>query len=130
MDVSSLNPKAVDFFFGSEEKYVRQADAGTGNFLSDGNGFGLCKWSEYEDKKGLLETCRQKNYSVGDEECQLIFLMDQLKYEYSRVLHYMQESNDLKKATNFVCSRYFDEHYNCGRRYNYAKECYEKFVEE
>ena len=129
-EVSDLDPKSVEFYFGSEDKYVAQADAGTGNFINDGKGFGLCGWSDYDDKKSLLETCRKYRYSVGDEECQLKFLLIQLKNDYRRVLHYVQDNNDLKKTSNYICQNYFNENFNCEDRYKYAKECYEKFKEE
>lgn len=60
--------------------YTLAVDNGTyKNFVRDSAGYGLCQWTYYSRKQGMLDLAKSMNVSIGDAKMQLKFLGQELK---------------------------------------------------
>ena len=69
----------------SDQDYVNKVNNGQYseyNFIHDGAGFGIAQWTYGPRKKNLYNAC---NGRIGDPNCQLDFLMTELKTIYRPV---------------------------------------------
>lgn len=105
----------------TDEQYTAAADAGSINFVNDAVGYGLCQWTFWSRKKGLLEFCRERGVSVGDEAAQVEFCIAEFKRDYPALWQYLCSTDDLYTAVDRVCREYERPAVNnVGTRYGYA----------
>ena len=84
----------------SQADYVRKTNDGSyKNFVRDGAGFGLAQWTYWSRKQALLNTCRGK---IADLDCQLGFLVSELRSSFSGVYRKLTSSNDVNDCCDTV----------------------------
>ena len=114
--------------FGSDQDYVDAINNGTyTNFADDGIGFGLAQWSYPSRKEGLLELCKGK---IGDLDCQLRYLIKELKNDFEEILAILKTSTDLYACTIKVMTDFerTGEYEVLNQfRYQLAKNIYNEF---
>ena len=114
--------------FGSDQDYVDAVNNGTyTNFADDGIGFGLAQWSYPSRKEGLLELCKGK---IGDLDCQLRYLIKELKNDFKEILAILKTSTDLYACTIKVMTDFerTGEYEVLNQfRYQLAKNIYNEF---
>lgn len=105
----------------TDEQYTAAADAGTINFVNDAVGYGLCQWTFWSRKKWLLEFCRERGVSAGNEAAQVEFCIAELKTDYPSLWQYLCSTGDLYTAVDRVCREYERPAVNnVDTRYGYA----------
>lgn len=87
----------------TDEQYTEAVDNGTylaEKFSHDSYGYGLCQWTYWSRKKGLLELAKKNNKSVADPYIQIDFLVKELKQYgvYKKVVN----SKDIRYVTEIV----------------------------
>ena len=81
----------------TNEEYVAKVNSGEyTNFVNDRAGFGLAQWTYPSRKQALLNKCIG---NIGDMDCQLEFLYDELKHDFPEVLNLLTSSNDIYSCT-------------------------------
>ena len=69
------------------------------HFIRDGRGYGLCQWTYYTRKRGLLNYARSLGKSVGDPDVQISFLFEELEGG-KNAIHILNKKGMLKKVKN------------------------------
>jgi hypothetical protein len=74
------------------------------NFIYDKAGYGLAQWTYWSLKKDFLEFCHKKGKSIGDLECQLEFLSQQLESKEFKtsVWNVLKTATSILEASNAV----------------------------
>lgn len=103
--------KQGDFSKGFEKskEYTREVDTGAidpWGFWYDAIGYGLYQFTYWSRKKGLLEKARSMGVSVGNEEMQVAYSLDELRSGYGNLLSYLKTTTDLYAAVSRVCKEY------------------------
>ena len=83
----------------SNQEYVDKVNYGDyseNEFVNDNIGFGLAQWTYPTRKKALYDKCKGK---IGNLKCQLEYLIDELKNNYSEVNDLLRSSNDVRECT-------------------------------
>ncbi len=112
----------------SDEAYTSAADMGQIDFVHDAVGYGLCQWTYYTRKAGLLSYARECGVSVGDEDMQVNYYLKELQ-DYPGVLSVLMTSHDLKRCSDIVCTEFERPAVNnLDARYGFAKNFYDKFA--
>ena len=112
----------------SDEAYTAAADMGQIDFVHDAVGYGLCQWTHYTRKAGLLSYARECGVSVGDEDMQVNYFLKELQ-DYPGVLSVLMTSHDLKLCSDIVCTEFErPADNNLDARYRFAKKFYEQFA--
>lgn len=89
----------------TDAEYTRAADSGTIDFVHDAVGYGLCQWTYYTRKQALLDYARSCGVSVGDEQMQVRFCLNELRTGYPRLWAYLQTTQDIHCAGD-ICTDY------------------------
>lgn len=77
----------------TNEEYVLKVNSGEyTNFVNDNAGFGLAQWRDSSRKQALLNKCPA---NIGDMDCQLEFLYNELEQDFPQVLNFLKSSNDI-----------------------------------
>lgn len=109
---SGLNPKNLQNSYEkklghNDENYTAAVDNGTyTNFVRDAAGYGLAQWTYWSRKQNLLNYARSKGKSVGDLECQLDFLYNELSTGYKGVLEVLKSAETVKEASECVMTKF------------------------
>lgn len=112
----------------SDEAYTAASDMGQIDFVHDAVGYGLCQWTYYTRKAGLLSYARECGVSVGDEDMQVNYYLKELQ-DYPGVLSVLMTSHDLKQCSDIVCTEFERPAVNnLDARYGFAKKFYEQFA--
>lgn len=95
-------------------------------------GYGLCQWTSPSRKQGLYDLCKSKGKSIGNLDCQLAFLIDELKTSYKSVWQTLTTSNNVLNCAVKVLSE-FEIPAEMGQqiqqqRYGYAMKYYDQFA--
>lgn len=80
----------------TDQEYVDYVNKGwysEYDFIHDAVGFGLAQWTYYTRKQALLNTCRGQ---IGDLNCQLKYLVAELKNYFSGVNSLLRSSNSVR----------------------------------
>ena len=77
------------------------------NFVVDQVGFGLALWTYYKRKQYLYYICRGK---IGDLNCQLKYLVYELKTYFHTLYRFLASSSDVKACTLKVLSNFERPH--------------------
>ena len=83
----------------SNQEYVDKVNNGNyseDQFINDNIGFGLAQWTYPTRKKALYDKCKGK---IGNLKCQLEYLVDELKNNYSEVNDLLRSLNDVRECT-------------------------------
>lgn len=90
----------------SDEQYTAAADAGTIDFIHDSCGYGICQWTYFTRKQSLLNYARTVGKSVGDEDMQVAFCVQELKTDYPTLWSWLCTNNGIFAAAKAVCEQY------------------------
>lgn len=90
----------------SDEEYTAAADNGSIDFVYDAVGYGLCQWTFYSRKRELLEFCKAKGVSVGNEAAQVDFCIQEVKEYYPELWSYLKSATGVYEAAERVCKEY------------------------
>ena len=80
----------------SDQQYVDYVNSGRyseSSFIHDAVGFGLAQWTYYTRKQALLNHCRGR---IGDLNCQVDYLIAELRNYYGGVNSYLRSSNSVR----------------------------------
>ena len=116
----------------SDEDYTALADNGIPvngkDFANDSVGYGLCQWTDKGRKRNLLAFCKARGASVGDEQAQVAFCLQELQREYPMLLLELRSSHDMRQCAADVCTKYERPAVNnIDERYRYAQRFYNDF---
>lgn len=75
-------------------------------FMSDSYGYGLCQWTFSGRKDYLYMFARKMGVSIGDEQMQCLFCLEELQRDYSELYRYLCDTDDLPKATERICAEF------------------------
>lgn len=89
----------------NDAEYTRAVDDGTytaEQFINDGYGYGIAQWTYKSRKEALLKYAKEQGKSIGNLDMQLGFLLDELRFSYSRVLYTLQNAVTVREASDAV----------------------------
>lgn len=87
----------------ADDTYTAAVDSGKyTNFVHDSAGYGLAQWTYWSRKQGLLDYVRSAGKSIGDLECQLVYLAKELSTNYKSVLNTLKTATSVKAASDVV----------------------------
>lgn len=90
----------------SDEEYTKQVDSGKyTNFVKDSAGYGLAQWTYWSRKQNLLNFAKTKKKSIGDEDMQIEFLINEIK-GYSTVWITLKNAKSVREASDVVLTQY------------------------
>lgn len=85
----------------TDATYTAAVDAGSyDNFIRDSAGYGLCQWTFWSRKQGLLRFAQAQKKSIGDLEMQLDFLLKELSEGYGLLLEKLRSASSVKEASD------------------------------
>lgn len=119
----------------TDEEYTAAVDSGEyTKFATDSKGYGLCQWTSSGRKRALLNYARQLGTSIGDEDMQIFFMLNELSTSYKSVLKVLKSASSVKEASDIVVKK-FERPANQSdgvlkARAKYGQEFYDKFVKE
>lgn len=119
----------------TDEEYTAAVDSGEyTKFATDSKGYGLCQWTSSGRKRALLNYARQIGTSIGDEDMQIFFMLNELSASYKSVLKVLKYASSVKEASDIVVKK-FERPANqsdgvLNARAKYGQEFYDKFVKE
>lgn len=90
----------------SDAQYTAAADNGLLDFAHDAVGYGLCQWTYHTRKAELLSYARARGVSVGNEDMQVQFCLQELRRDYPGVLRVLCSSADIYECAQIVCVQY------------------------
>ena len=90
----------------TDAQYTKLFDVNPERCVSDGVGYGLCQWTYPQRKKNLRQFARNWGVSVGAEDMQTAFAVEELKTEYTALWEYLCGTDDLYTATARICKEY------------------------
>jgi len=96
---------AQDGYGYTDEGYTAKVDAGQLNFI-DSIGYGLCQWTYGPRKLKLLQFARSRGVSVGDEDMQVDFCIQELRSEYPKLWLYLCDATGVYEAAEKICLEY------------------------
>ena len=103
---SALKANNVQDGYGyTDADYTAKVDAGQLDFV-DSIGYGLCQWTYGPRKLRLLRFARSRGVSVGDEEMQVDFCIQELKSEYPMLWLYLCDATGVYEAAEKICLEY------------------------
>ena len=90
----------------TDAQYTKLFDVNPERCISDGVGYGLCQWTYPQRKRNLRQFARNWGVSVGAEDMQTAFAVEELKTEYAALWEYLCETDELYTATERICKEY------------------------
>lgn len=69
-------------------------------------GYGLCQWTSPNRKAGFYDLCKGKGVSIADIDCQLAWLLHELRNTYQSVWSVVSTSNDVALCTTTVLKKF------------------------
>lgn len=112
----------------SDVEYTFAADNGSIDFANDSVGYGLCQWTYHTRKAALLAFCKARGVSVGDEQAQVAFCLQELQRDYPMLLLELKSSHDMHQCTADVCTTYERPAVNnIDARYQFAQQFFNEF---
>lgn len=119
----------------TDEEYTRAVDNGSyQRFSGDRHGFGLFQWTTDLRKKNLLDFARKERTSVGDEDMQIDFFVDELIREFHSVYKTLTTTHSVREASDAMLLQY-EQPYNQTtenqeRRAEMSQAWYDKYHKE
>ena len=103
---SGLRANNVQDGYGyTDEGYTAKVHSGQLSFI-DGIGYGLCQWTYGPRKLKLLQFARQRGVSIGDEDMQVDFCINELRTEYPKLWLYLCDCKGVAPAADKICEEY------------------------
>ena len=103
----------------SEEDFVNKGPGG--------GGYGLCQWTYPARKRNLYRFAKQQGKSIGDEDMQVDFCLQEFPSEAPDTFRLLKSSTDMRKCVEWVCKWYERPAVNnFNARYDAAEEFYNK----
>ena len=90
----------------TDAQYTKLFDANPERCISDGVGYGLCQWTYPQRKRNLRRFARNWGVSVGAEDMQTAFAVDELWTEYKALWEYLCKTDVLYTAAERICKEY------------------------
>ena len=92
----------------TDESYTRAVDNGTyTNFVRDTAGYGLCQWTFWSRKQGLLDRARTRGVSIGNLEMQLEYMYSEMSSAVKRYLKNVPNTEQgAYDAAHYFCTYY------------------------
>lgn len=90
----------------TDAQYTTLFDRNPERCINDGVGYGLCQWTYPARKRNLRQFARNWGVSVGAEDMQAAFAVEELKTEYASLWKYLCETDKLYSAVERVCKEY------------------------
>ena len=118
----------------TDEEYTAAVDSDTyENFVHDGAGYGMCQWTFWSRKLGLLAYARSHNKSIGDMDMQLDYMLQEIRSKkslYNNMLCSCENPAACAEAVMLQYERPADQSSkNVERRREYAKELHITFFD-
>lgn len=80
----------------SDEGYTAAVDRGAyGNFIYDSAGYGLCQWTYFSRKSGLLSYAKQRGVSIGNIDMQLDYALKEIREGYPQIWNKMTTGHEV-----------------------------------
>lgn len=90
-----------------DAEYTEMVDHGTyTNFVYDKAGYGLCQWTYWSRKQGLLDYAKAKGTSIGDLGMQLDFMMQELTQGYRSLVSKLKTAASVREASDAFLLQY------------------------
>lgn len=113
----------------ADDVYTAAADRGMIDFVHDSVGYGLCQWTYWSRKQGLLAFAAASGVSVGDEDMQVQFCLKELREDFPGVWAVLTSSHDLYECARIVCLQYErPAANNVDARYSFAVDFFERLA--
>lgn len=114
--------------------YTMAVDTGTISryqWKVDAYGYGLAQWTFPSRKEGLYDLAKKKGVSVGDEQTQCEYCIQELHAdEFISLYKYLCTTDDLAEATKRICTDYeMPKINNFAERINAAQRYYNQLVD-
>ena len=107
----------------TDAQYTKLFDTNPERCISDSIGYGLCQWTYPQRKRNLRQFARNWGVSVGAEDMQTAFAVEELKTEYAALWKFLCETDELYTATERICKEFErPEVNNVDERYEAAQE--------
>ena len=115
----------------TDETYTAAVDNGSyENFVHDSAGYGLCQWTYWSRKQGLLDYSNEKGVSIGDFNMQLEYFWKELQ-GYPNVLEVLNSATSIREASDAILTdfeRPADQSENVKvKRASYGQTYYDRF---
>ena len=110
---SSFNPKNLQNTYEkplghTDETYTAAVDDGSyTNFVRDAAGYGLCQWTYWSRKEGLLNYALDRGTSIGDLEMQLEYMRSEMSSSVKKYLKNVENTAEgASDAASYFCLTY------------------------
>jgi len=110
---SSFNPQNLQNTYEkplgyTDQTYTEAVDNGTyTNFVHDAAGYGLCQWTYWSRKEGLLNYADKRGTSIGDLEMQLEYMFSEMSASVKRYLQNVENTaQGAYDAAHYFCLTY------------------------
>lgn len=91
----------------TDEAYTKAVDDGVyTKFIKDSLGYGLVQWTYWTRKQNLYNFAKAAGKSIGDENMQIDFIIQELTTGYKGVLNYLESVKSIREATDYVMKHY------------------------
>ena len=91
----------------TDEAYTKAVDDGVyTKFVKDSLGYGLVQWTYWTRKQNLYNFAKAAGKSIGDENMQIDFIIQELTTGYKGVLNYLKSAKSIREATDYVMKHY------------------------
>lgn len=91
----------------TDEEYTLAVDNGLyTNFVRDSAGYGLCQWTYWSRKEGLLNLAKSMKVSVADLAMQLNYLSQEIQKNYPSVYEKLCSASSVREASDIVLTRF------------------------
>ena len=90
----------------TDAQYTKLFDANPERCISDGVGYGLCQWTYPQRKRNLRQFARNWGVSVGAEDMQTAFVIEEMTTEYAALWKFLCKTDELYTAAERICKEY------------------------
>ncbi len=90
----------------TDAQYTKLFDTNPERCISDSVGYGLCQWTYPQRKRNLRQFARNWGVSVGAEDMQTAFVIEEMTTEYAALWKYLCETDELYTAAERICREY------------------------
>lgn len=102
-NLQNTSEKKLDL---SDTEYTARVDDGSyTNFAHDSAGYGLAQWTYWSRKQNLLDYAHKVRKSIGDEDMQVDFLINEIK-GYKTTWDALVNAKSIKDASDAVLTQY------------------------
>lgn len=113
----------------SDEEYTALFDSSPSSCYKDGVGYGLCQWTFWSRKEALKHFADSWGVSVGAEDMQVMFAVEELKTDHTALWEFLCNTDDLYTATADICMDFERPAVNnIEIRYKFAQDFYSRLT--